>query len=623
MTTLLLLFACQDYNLQEKEDPVDPGDVVYTDDSGNVLEIDDACGDVSFPPEDCEESDACAWDVSGFTPVVEWDVPGTFSTALPVVGDLDGDGLPEIVMNQALVGPGTLVAFHGDGSGELWRCASCRAGYGAAPAIADVDEDGVPEVYVVRQYVDELTSFGAGDFTVIRVDDRGRVVAESDHYVQDEFDHASGVTIADMDHDGTPEIVVGRVILTPDLQERGVGDLGRGAGSVLGVGIFGEGAQPAVVDLDLDGEEEVVVGNAAYDADGNTIRRVRGGLDGAVSPVNLDDDAFGEYVRVLGNTITGHDTDGTVLWGPIIHETANIFPIPAIGDVDADGFPEIVVAGGNELWVMRRDGTLFWSQPVTDESGATGAAIHDFDADGIPEIVYIDEVQMVAYDGATGAVKFQTGEHQSPTMYDYPVIADVDADGAAEIVVAHSGSSAGMSVFGDVDGRWTPARKLWNQHAYGITNVNDDLTVPLTATPNFTVYNNYHAALALPPGGHLGDELTAEFLGICEEDCDAGVLRVVGRARNTGNATMPAGIPVTLYARTAEGDSALGTAVTTTPTPAQRTTEALTFEVRPRRAREAEALVLVVDDDGAGSGRFPECVETDNVAVLRGTFCAD
>jgi hypothetical protein len=620
MNLLALLLACNDYDLEKKDDPT-AGVGTYTDEDGQAVELDDACDPVDLPPEACGTSDACDWGVGGFTPVVEWDVPGTTSTALPVVGDIDGDGMPEIVMNEAFLGPGVLVAYRGDGSGEVWRCRDCRAGYGAAPALADVDRDGTAEVYVVREHASETFTFGSGDYTVVRVDGRGRVVAESPHYTDDEFDYATGIVISDMDHDGTPEIVAGRAIFTPDLAERGVGRFGRGAPMTAPVGIFGEGAQPAVVDLDLDGEEEVVVGNAAYDADGNTVWRTRSGEDGAVAIANLDGDPQGEFVRVWGNTITAHDTDGTTLWGPLQNPGANIFPIPAVGDVDGDGRVEIVVAGGNELWTLRDDGSTLWTAAVLDQSGATGASLFDFDADGVMEVVYIDEVQMVAFNGNDGSVKFQSNEHASATMYDHPVIADVDADGHAEIVVVHDRSSAGMSIYGDADDSWAPARGVWNQHAYSITNIEDDLSVPETAVPNFTTYNSWHSALPLPPGGHLGDELEVEIVSVCTEDCDADVLRVLGRGLNTGNATLAAGIRFALYGVRGADEVLLGTAQTASATPAQRTTAAIAFDVPRDRMNGVTALRLAVDDDGDGVGSIAECVESNNTYVLRGEFC--
>src|SRR5690606_16751416 len=118
---------------------------------------------------------------------------------------------------------------------------------------------------------------------------------------------------------------------------------------------------------------------------------------------------------------------------------ANILSVPAIDDLDGDGMPEIVVAGGSQVVVFHHDGQVFWTHDeVHDVSGATGASIFDFDADGNKEVVYIDEVAVYAFDGRNGNVLFRSDAHASNTLFDYPVIADVDADGSAEIVVAHN-----------------------------------------------------------------------------------------------------------------------------------------------------------------------------------------
>ena len=53
-------------------------------------------------------------------------------------------------------------------------------------------------------------------------------------------------------------------------------------------------------------------------------------------------------------------------------------------------------------------------------------------------------------------------------------IAVIDNDGQVEIVVGHNNllqTNYGVSVIGDQDKSWRPGRKIWNQHAYNITNV--------------------------------------------------------------------------------------------------------------------------------------------------------
>ena len=627
LPSIFLVAACSDFNLQGKKP--DPGhDPDDTGPFGHDTGVDNSCVAGDFPPAAVAPTDACDYDIGGFEPVVEWEVAGTHVASLPAVADLDGDGMPEIIVNEmpsALpLNPGELAAYHGDGSGKLWSTSGAKTGFGSHPAVADIDDDGVPEIFIVREYQSSL--FGAGEYSVIRVSWAGDVVGESEHFIDAEFDYATGIAISDMDHDGSPEIVAGRVILNEDLTTRGVGRDGRGCDALVGFGfIYGEGSNPAVADMDLDGVEEVVVGNAYYDPDGKTIMAVHsGGKDGAVAIGNFDADPEGEFVRVTYNQIEAYDTDGSSMWGPInFPEPVNILASPGVADVDNDGRAEIVTAGGDTLWVLNaEDGSELWRASVVDQSGATGASFFDFDGDGVLEVVYVDEIQIYAFNGPDGVVKFRTDKHGSDTMYDYPVIADVDNDGHAEIVVAHDGFyPAGFSVYGDETNSWTPARKVWNQHPYNITNINDDLSVPVTAVQNFTKYNSFHSALPLASGASLGDELDAEILSVCEDDCDHGSILVIAHGRNTGNGEVPAGISFALYGRKDDVDTLLATAITTLPTPAEMTTEAVSFTPDSEAVVALDALWVVVDDDGTGTSHLAECVEENNGAIAHGPFC--
>ncbi|MDP2309631.1 MAG: VCBS repeat-containing protein [Pseudomonadota bacterium] len=609
--SLALLGACSDYDLTGKDENPDGGqDSGGTDtrdtDGGSSCELRD------FPAEAVPANDACDFEIGGFEPVIEWSVPGKWSTALPVVGDLDGDGLPEIVaIWSGIFTSGTIEAWHGDGSGKLWDNPSIDVGYGSGSALADLDDDGWAEVIVCLD-----KGFGAGMAIGALEGSTGELLWESETYTDGEFNYATGIAVSDMDHDGSPEIIAGRVILNADGTQRAEGR-GDGIGASAGFGALLEGAHPAVADLDLDGEEEVITGSHIYDIDGNAIVRT-GEVDGAVSVANLDSDPEGEFVVTNGNSVRAHDTDGSLLWGPTVNPSANIFPVAAIGDIDGDGMPEIIVAGGNEIWALNHDGTPLWDNRVTDETGATGASIFDFDGDGVPEVVYIDEVEMVAYNGADGVVKFLSREHASVTMYDYPVIADLDGDGHTEIVVANQGDD-GITIYQDATNSWAPSRAVWNQHAYTITNINDDLSVPVTAIPNFTLYNSYHSALPTVGGEALGNELEAEILDVCADDCDSGTLRVWGRGRNSGNGDLEAGIQISLYGT--PDDVLLGTAVTTAITPALMSTESVEFVVDTALLDGVTGLELRVDDDGTGTGLIAECVETNNGFAEAGSWC--
>jgi len=622
MSRLLLLLplaGCQDYNLDGLKDRtgVDSG----TSDSTDVPTDDgEACPTLRADPVPVTPNDACHFEVSSFEPVVAWDVPGRRSNALPVVADIDQDGMPDIVAiwNELLLGPGSIEVLRGDGSGTLWADDTYNLGYGSAPAVADLDGDGSPEIVVPVEYQSSL--FGSGDYTLLAYDADGNVVWESEHFVDKEFDYSTGVIVSDMNHDGSPEVIAGNVILHADGTTRTVSPYDS-RGCPADAGFLKEGAYPAVADLDLDGQEELITGNTITDIDGRAIWRNAFYSDGAVGVANLDGDPEGEFVVTMYNEVRAHDTNGDLLWGPTDFRTANILASPAIGDIDADGEVEIVTAGGNEIRAMNADGSTLWTARVTDESGATGASIFDFDADGIPEVVYIDEVEMIAFNGSDGAIKFHTNEHSSATMYDYPVIADVDANGHADIVVVHDSWSSGLSVYRDLADSWAPARQLWNQHAYSITNINDDLSVPTTAVPNFTVYNNWHSALALPPGGALAADVTGEILEVCELDCDAGSLRVLVRVNNTGSQVVPAGLPVALYGTSGTGSELLATGATASDLNPELSTGGIELVVDAAALDGVTGLYLVVDDDGTGTGRLAECLEDDNGYLLDGAVC--
>ena len=617
---LLLLVACQDYDLKANDD--DPGVATDPEDTdGTGATTDDACPPLTADPEAVPRNDACDFEISGFEPVVAWDVPGRRSEALPVVGDIDGDGRPEIVAiwNEGLLGPGSIEVLHGDGSGTLWADDTYKLGYGSAPALADLDGDGSPEIIVVVEYQTSL--FGSGDYTLLAYDATGGVAWETEHFVDREFDYATGVIVSDMDHDGSPEVIAGNVIFNADGTTRTASNYDS-RGCPADAGVLKEGAFPAVADLDLDGEEELITGNTITDIDGRSLWRDASYSDGAVGVANLDGDPEGEFVVTMYNQVRAHDTDGTLIWGPLTFRTANILASTAIADIDGDGEVEIVTAGGNELRAINADGSTLWTTGITDESGATGASIFDFDGDGVPEVVYIDEIKMYAFNGADGAVKFSSDEHGSVTMYDYPVIADVDSDGHAEIVVVHDVYSTGLSVYEDANDSWAPARDVWNQHAYSITNINDDLSVPVTATQNFTTYNNWHSALALAPGESLAADVSGQILDLCELDCARGVLPVLVRVNNTGSTVVPAGLPLALYAIDGADVTLVGTAVTANDLPTDVSTGGIEILADAALVGDAASLYLVVDDDGTGTGALTECLEEDNGYLFEGgPFC--
>ena len=134
-------------------------------------------------------------------------------------------------------------------------------------------------------------------------------------------------------------------------------------------------------------------------------------------------------------------------------------------------------------------------------SAVTGSSIFDFDGDGEAEVVYSDEVRFRIYEGKSGQELFSIC-NTTGTLLEFPVVADVDNDGQADIIVvsnAYSGltcdgqKNSGIRIFGSKGGNFVKTRRVWNQHGYTVTNIEEDGTVPRVPKQNWKVsgLNNF------------------------------------------------------------------------------------------------------------------------------------
>lgn len=338
----------------------------------------DECPDPDTTPIDVQIDESCEAppEVGAWTPVVEWTSSAVGdSYASPVVGQLtddNGDGviddqdMPDIVV----AGTGGLISvISGDGSRVHWQGGNLGS-EPSTPAIADLDNDGRPEVIATG-------STGAYAFR----GDSGQVYWSNAQVGSTQF-ICGGVAVADLEGDGRPEIIQGGYVLegrTGNLRFR-VAGMGTGyTGSTFAS--FGVAA-----DIDQDGDQEVVTGNAIYDASGNELWSTRQN-DGFVAVANFDRDPAGEMVvSWYPGMVRLQDDDGTVLWSGSY--TGNTVGPPTIADFDGDGEPEIGVAGNGVYVVIETDGTRKWTRNVVDySSGFTGSSVFDFEGDGKAEVV--------------------------------------------------------------------------------------------------------------------------------------------------------------------------------------------------------------------------------------------
>jgi hypothetical protein len=575
-----LIAGCSDYDLVSGDDNNGNGDG-DTDpglDSGQTTT--DACESSTAPARDVVINDACDVELQegSFTPVIEWTIPGHQGFGPPVAGQLDDDNadgvidandIPDVCWVEYSYSGGGITCVNGTDGSIKWN-STAGQGYWdgqSGLALGDVDGDGIPEIAATD-----------GPGLMFLLDNRGNEIW---HVAPDNgmvyYNAYPG--IADLDGDGFAEVISGRNIYSYDGRLLGRGAFGSGA-VMNGGGGFSEGAVPALVDLDGDGELEVVTGNAAYRIDGST-KYSNGLADGNPAVADFDGDGEPEIVVASGPRVYTLESDLTPTGWAYNFNSNYVGPI-AIDDLDGDGIPEFVAAGANTLIAFHWDGSQLWSRPVQDYSGAAGAIMFDFEMDGYPEVVYADETKVHVFNGLDGTVKLESSDHASATTFENPIVADVDNDGEVEIVMLHAGYQNGISCYGDANHSWPGGRQVWNQHAYTITNVNDDLSIPAGQEPNWDEYNNYRSGDAgLPPSSWR--DVGVEVVDSCVDECPAR-LQMVVRVLNQGTEDLPAGLHVVV-----------------------------------RAGQQGEAVAEGVVDDGIPSGRSSEGIELSvNVADLGG-----
>jgi hypothetical protein len=284
-----------------------------------------------------------------------------------------------------------------------------------------------------------------------------------------------------------------------------------------------EGESSTAADLDGDGVLEVITGHAVYSHDGDVVFDLAPAVSHKSLPqvANLDDDPDPEIAVTSEDGLFLIEHDGVIAWGPVrptnvpIENWATWMRPATIDDFDGDGTAEFASASRNTYAVYTGpdESDLLWQADIVDLSGAAGGSAFDFLGDGVPEAMYADEWKLGVFDGQTGA-QVLTTERCSVTFVEYPVVADVDNDGSAEILVVSTNCldnttvKPALQVFGEAESRWIQPRRIWNQHTYHVTNVREDGTLPEEPIDNWDVFNTFRTnaqieggSICIPPQG--------------------------------------------------------------------------------------------------------------------------
>jgi hypothetical protein len=532
------------------------------------------------------------------------------STAALAVADLDGDGVPEIVTwSEAFT-----LEIHRN-TGELIVASAVpptaeRVTGNAAPVIANFDHAGPPEIAVGNQVWTLSVRPGmpiafADRFRGTATTNTGRngqgpiaCVGNLVGAAQEELVAGStvyrlptppaGVTrrsgCAAMDTSnfcaGLLDLVwdgqtVNGVTMVPSTQRDGFCAIA----DVLGAN---ETAAPSPTNP-LDGTPEVVlVANGflvVYSGEDGRLRRSidlgAGTLGGAPNVDDFDGDGFPEIGTAFGLRYIAHDLQAPTTACPA-WPTAFTDPAVIPGPFTLQGNPARSPGGACTMDSMCGTGTTCnettgrcvclhngWQRVTEDDSSrVTGSTVFDFNGDGAAELIYNDECYFRIYDGLNGSVLFRELS-SSRTRIENPVVADVDNDGNAEIVFCSNNdapgacsagtSNNGIEVWGDASDSWVSARRIWNEHAYHVTNVTESAAIPLREPENYSAYagRSYNTYRSQPRNLGIAPDLTPDRVQTSSPDAACGTLGtqldIVVRVVNQGDVRVGPDIPVAFF----------------------------------------------------------------------------
>jgi len=405
-----------------------------------------------------------------------WPITMTAETASsPAIGDLDGDGLPEVVQGDSRV-----YAWHGDGAELLdadndpqtWGVFTTELGIvNASVVLAELDGDTGLEIVACGWDVNKVAAFdGDGDVLWTRTPPPAGTAG-----------YWGAPTAADVDRDGRNEVFApSKDGWLYAWNHDGTPLLAEPNGRFAQHAPFSR-SSPAIGNLDADFELEIVLvdvaGNLhAWDPDGTPLAGFPKayGVSFYNSPVLGDVDGDGALEIVVihqsgANNLHCLRADGSELAGfpksVTLKSPSGLSPSPALADLDGDGKLELVI-GSNEydpsqskLYVLRWDGTTYpgWPQPTFLESESS-PIVADFDGDGLSDIVFGGQEGVLRGWKRDGSELLGFPLSVGDFIRGTPAAGDIDADGHIDLVLA----AWDRNVYAwDFPAVWNPQAAQW------------------------------------------------------------------------------------------------------------------------------------------------------------------
>lgn len=388
----------------------------------------------------------------------------TLGASVTAIGDLNGDGVPEIVAGgpQDQLAIGTALVFSGATGATLFELypIEIRGFFGASlAALGDIDGDNIPDLLVGAPFTSSPTGFGMGSALVFS-GASGRLLY---NFLGPEAGTYMGFSVGaagDLDGDGIADLILGTPygarggiigVGTLFLRSGRTGELiarieGQRPGDSLGWSAVG------TADLDGDGMPDLLVGAPGTStnrfAEAGSVEVRSGATRNLIYRVNGDEPSayFGRSVAVVGD-IDGDCIPDLAVGAP----GSRPYGLEGAGSV-------FVLSGASGAVLYRWDGDERFA-----EFGASLAGGEDVDGDGVPDIVVgapgaspralTAAGTAFVYSGASGELLFRwDGEARGDALgRSVGMVADLHGHGRAQVLIgAPYASPGGLSRAGSV-----------------------------------------------------------------------------------------------------------------------------------------------------------------------------
>lgn len=373
-----------------------------------------------------------------YSPVATAPASGSVTYVAPwavEIADVNGDGRADIIATNYFSSDVTVLLGNGDGTVQVPSFGYATSGFpNTAAVVADLDGDGLADILVADSEYGFAYMKGYGDGTFrAALDYYSPTTDNSTPNAPFGWDIAAG----DLNGDGFPDVVIGNwccdatVGITVFLSA-GDGTLQKG----VNYGSGGNWAFVAVADFNKDGKLDI----AALDNSTGTVQIYNGVGDGTFT---------------AGPSITTGDTDSEYI---------------VAGDLNGDGYPDLVVADrkGSNLGVILNDGTggLKPLVPYALFSPPSSVTVADVNGDG--------KLDLIAPEGpcACVAVRLGNGDGTFQPELDTAVgnlpfqvaVGDLNGDGKMDFAVTIDDTVNGQGVqvaLGNGDGTFQPASAVY------------------------------------------------------------------------------------------------------------------------------------------------------------------